>query len=125
MEINLLLDDPVALYNVDKKELIGVFINVRAASKYIHDHDYCIKEKTLRLSMLRKAKFESKKLGCTVTLRIANTKQKEFISKEPYIIFPGYPKLSAGLSIAKEFDSSKLSMAVVMNANSKYHVARN
>jgi len=111
MENNLYSEEPISLYNTDKKELIGIFTSFRSVAKYMFDHGYCHKEGALRLSLNRKAKILCDKLKCTITLRYANATQKEQLEGKLYYIADDYPKPIISGTITQEFSSSRLVMA--------------
>lgn len=83
---------PIAAYNCDKQELIGVFESIPSARRYLYKHDVNLK---LKKSLVNKIQFKSKLkdtfLGFPVAIRYANEAQITILNGKEYIILNGYP----------------------------------
>lgn len=113
---DLYIENPLAVYDTEKKQLIGIFSSLRNTAKYLHGHNYALKENIMRSALRRKSKFKVSTVSCMVTLRIANKIQLEKLQDNHYVLNDGYPRIPEGISF-KEFDSGRLKMKEEMIDN--------
>lgn len=101
---------PIAIYNCDKKELIGLFSNVGLVAKYLNPIDNrsteaCIWAAVLRNGSMRKSKFKFK-----IAVRFANETQRAELSNQDVIIKKGYPEFNKNSLIG--FHENRISLSL-------------
>lgn len=83
---------PIAAYNADKQELIGIFDCVPTTRKYLYKHDVNLRIKKNILNKLNfKTKLKDTFLGFPIAIRYANESQIEILGGKSYIILNDYP----------------------------------
>ncbi len=91
---NLHDNTPVAAYNADKQELIGVFASTSLVSKYLYPVGVGNKGRSnqkIHSALRTKKRLSDTVLPNDVALRFANEAQKQMMNGEDYVIFKGYP----------------------------------
>ena len=85
---------PVAIYNADKKELIGIFKERNILRRYLYNA-FITREKSesrLRGLILKGAKSKLTKFEFNVVARYASVKQIEILQENDFVIFNEYPQ---------------------------------
>ena len=85
-------DTPIAAYNADKQELIGIFFNGGYVRRYFYQHNPTLKlTKDIPSFVTRKVKLKDTSFNFFVALRFANKEQIEMLGSKDYVILNGYP----------------------------------
>jgi len=83
----------VAIYNADKKELVGVFKTMKICSKYIFEGvERNYHQAKLHDHVREKFYIQNTRFDFTVAIRVANAKQLERLKDDPLFIERNYPK---------------------------------
>lgn len=87
-------DRNIALYNAEKKELIGLFSLKCLADKYLYmDRAFKLKSGTrVGKAIMTKGKIFNSRFEFPVAVRYTNEKQDEMLGSEDYLIVNGYPE---------------------------------
>ena len=97
---NLISDEegqiPCAVYNADKKELIGLFNSRTLASKYIFGDRTKSGKITDAIRRTGAMKASSNPMNIRIACRNLTPKQKELLGTEPFLIFGDYKKPDIG-----------------------------
>lgn len=83
---------PCAIYNVNKKELVGIFYSQKLAAKFIYAHKLMHDGNRVAYSIQNKSVISPKNsvLDYSVTVRNANPAQREELGIEKYVLRDGY-----------------------------------
>ena len=87
-------DRNVALYNANKKELIGLFSLKCLAEKYLYmERAFKVKNgNRITKAIMTKGKIMNSRFDFPVAVRYTNEKQDEMLGSEDYLIVNGYPE---------------------------------
>jgi hypothetical protein len=110
MNIKIINDTPIALYNSEKLELVGIFKTKTIIGKYLYEGIYeGVKSQTkssrVHVAISKKYQLRNTRFEFPVALRYANKKQIEILGDQDAVIFKDYPPL-----ILKGFHSTRYSL---------------
>jgi hypothetical protein len=108
--IEMIDDKPISIYNVNKKELVGIFSNMSVLKKYLKPgssgNSYSSLHQALRLKgCLRKSRFDFK-----VAIRFATQEHISELGDCHAVIRSGYPECDSIL--AKGFTDNRISLSI-------------
>jgi hypothetical protein len=90
---------PIALYDVNKKKLVGIFVSKTICCKYVFAGLHNINKLTILSNSIRqKSRFKNE--GFLYTVRTANEQQCLILGDKEYIILNGYAE-------PKKYDMNK------------------
>jgi len=92
------MDKPIAIYNSDKKELIGLFAELMLVAKYLRPTDVSKMYSNLSDALYRKGAVRKTIFSFRIAIRFANDNQINLLGDKKVFIMNNYP----------EFDSNKL-----------------
>jgi hypothetical protein len=82
---------PVALYNADKKELIGVFSSAKVADMYLYVTAKGGRGGVVSSYLAQKKRIKNSIFGFPVAVRYANEAQLIVLSGQDSVVMDGYP----------------------------------
>lgn len=87
------LDSPIALYNTEKKELIGVFKEFTVLAKYLFPHykDYDSIRRKIANSLTNQKRFKCSIFEFEVTCRYAKKQYTDELGEHDFFVIEGYP----------------------------------
>jgi len=85
-------DRPIAVYNCDKKELIGIFRTVTLTGRYLFPHYFGHKVRTIYYCILHKSNPRDTIFNFRVAVRRISREQEKLIGDADYIIVGNYPQ---------------------------------
>ncbi len=85
---------PVAVYNSDKKELVGIFATQVLVGKYLFECGENYKSKKVNGALRYKSKLSNTIFDFKVSLRYANESQVSLLSEMDFVMMDGYPSPS-------------------------------
>jgi hypothetical protein len=106
--MRIVSDLPIALYDCNQKQLVGIFKSVTLCAKYIYGDIQNARHHT-RIVSSRKTKGRINHNGMAYTVRTANEQQQALIGSEQYVMANNYPEPTA--HNMKSFDSTRISLA--------------
>lgn len=85
--------NPIAIYNIKKKELVAIFENLSEASKYL----FPLLDRTkttgkLFFAIKNKSKLDNTIFTFKVAIRYANSEQRTLLKKDQWYICLSYPR---------------------------------
>lgn len=83
---------PIAVYNCEKKEVIGLFDNSVLAARYLYNDTY--RSIRIRTALLYKSRTKTK-YG-RIAVRACNEEQRKVLGSSGFIILNGYPDPISG-----------------------------
>lgn len=99
---------PIALYNCDKKELIGLFSELIILAKYLRPTDPNKSYSNLFYSLKHNGAIKKTVFDFSVTVRYANEDQRKILGDERCVIMGDYPKV--GANILEGYHSSRVEL---------------
>lgn len=120
----ILNEKVIAIYNVDKKELVGIFSSAKLVSAFLFIEKGCNGITKVSSILKNKAVPRKTSLPFKVTLRYANKEQIETIGSSDYLIMDGYEDTLKGKNFG--FESTRISLAefAPKNINNKFYQCR-
>ena len=90
--------EPISLYDADRQRLIGVFVSMSAASRYLYPYTdagsrhykvrHALQAKKIEGSRLK----DSPRVKCRVVVRIAKSEHAGLLGDKKYFVSDGYPQ---------------------------------
>lgn len=92
MEILQSEDQPISVYDVTNKKVIGIFLTATLARKYVFADDHYMKSRKskTRYAITMKKRIDDSTLGFPVAMRIANGEQRLILGDNAWIVFDPY-----------------------------------
>lgn len=81
----------VAVYDVDKRRIIGLFAGATLCAKYIFKESGRKYTSKVTYALKSKKRLTKTRFEFPVAIRSASEQQKKALKNEPYVIFEGYP----------------------------------
>lgn len=97
---------PIAIYNCEKKELIGLFKTVTFATRYLFNGAGGKKINSIMYALNSRRKITNSSFNFSIAVRACTQEQKDLLSNHDFIIVNDYPK--PPLWQMKGFDSESL-----------------
>ena len=104
---NIDISTPCALYNADKKELIGLFNSRQLASKYIYGTKTKLSNISVIINKKTRIRASSNLLNVTIAGRNLNDNQKELLGNKPFVIVGDYKQPPKGFADPREYKTEK------------------
>lgn len=110
---------PIAIYNCDKKELVGVFSELMYLAKYLYPTDTRKSYQRVYMSLKMKTRIYKTMLSFPVSVRFASDEQVALLTDQAAVIVNNYPpfEFNKALGFNSTRESWRLDAALNMKCN--------
>ena len=112
---------PIAIYNCEKKELVGVFSELMYLAKYLYPIDPKRSYSNAYIALMKKTRIYKTALGFPVSVRFANDEQIELLVDQAAFIVDSYPVFEFNKALGFHTTREDFRQAAIVNMKGNKH----